>query len=243
MTGTPLAGASGSLNVTSLARGSVLAPSAAVQIASGADTLVITKAQLVLSRLELASTANAGCDDDDSQPGCAEIERSTVLVDLPVDAGVQTLINASIPAGSYSSLEAKLRVPKSGDDAKAAALLAAHPEFAGGNVRVEGTFRGTPFVYTGTVQGRLETQFSAPLVVATDATSLNVTVHVDLSTWFMNGASLIDPSSGNAGGANESLISANISRSFRAFRDDGRRGEDDGNGGHGGGSDDGPGHG
>lgn len=206
-----------------------------IQAVSGTDTLVITKAQIVLSRLELSQGTGGPCEEEDSAPGCTEVERSFVLVDLPVDTTVVATVNATIPAGTYASLEARLRVPRADSDDQshdAATFLAAHPEFQGANVRVEGTFHGTPFVYMGGVNAKLEMDFSPPLAV--DSTGLNVTIHVDLASWFQDGTgALIDPSTANTGGANAQLVLDNIRNSFRAFRDDHRDGHDDGqDGGH-----------
>jgi hypothetical protein len=51
---------------------------------------------------------------------------------------------------------------------------------------------------------------------------------MDLTTWFRTQAgALIDPSTANAGGPNAVLVAENIKRSFHAFRDDDRDGDDD----------------
>ena len=192
-----------------------------VTVAGGANTIVITKAQIVLARIELDRGTAASCaTTDDSE--CEELKLDPMLVDLPVTATVQQTFSVSIPAGTYNELEAKIRAPQRGDN-RAAAFLAAHPEFAGKSVHVEGTFNGTPFTYDGTAEGTLELAFSPALTVA-DGSTNNITLNVDLSTWFRDGSgNVIDPaSSGNA-----SLIADNIKRSFRAFEDHDRNGVDD----------------
>ncbi|HEV2641247.1 MAG TPA: hypothetical protein VGT98_01000 [Candidatus Elarobacter sp.] len=220
-----------------LVRGDVLAaggmrPSAALQAVSGADTLVVTRVQLVLSRVELTRSVGVACDGDSSSPECSEIEQKFVLVDLPTDSTVRTALASDIAPGTYSSLEARIRVPRTSDDPNAAAFLAAHPELAGANVHVEGTFRGKPFSYSGAVDTRFELEFSPPLVV--DASGANITVHVDVTTWFRGGSGqLVDPATANSGGSNASLVASNIRRSFRAVRDDRRDGHDDGDKGDG----------
>lgn len=234
--------ASGQLNTGPQANGTVLIPagtltSRSLQAVSGNDTLVITKVQLVLSRVELTQVAGTHCDDDSSATGCEELERHFVLINLPTDTAVHTVIDAKIPPGTYSSLEARLRVPRSTDDTNATAFLAAHPEFAGANTRVEGTFRGQPFTYVGGVDARFELTFAPPITVTLGG--VNITVHVDPTTWFRDGTGgLLDPSTANAGGTNASLVGDNIRRSFRAVRDDERDGRDhagerEGGNGHG----------
>lgn len=224
--------ASGQLNVGPQAHGDVLTPAGrntgrSLQAVSGTDTLVITKVQLVLSRMELTQVAGTQCDDDSSAAGCTELERHFVLINLPTDTIVHTVIDANIPPGTYSSLEARLRVPRSTDDSSATAFLAAHPEFAGANARVEGTFRGKPFVYLGSVDARFELNFAPPITVTLGG--VNVTVHVDPTSWFRDGAgALLDPATANAGGSNAAFVAGNIRHSFRAVRDDERDGHDHG---------------
>ena len=199
---------------------------------SSADALVITKAQLVLARLELqrsgatfTSTTEAGDDNPSSTESCEELELDPTVIDLPVNGTIVSALNLSAPAGSYSALEGKIR-PVDTRRRGAAAFLAAHPELAGTSVRVEGTFNGTPFTYTGAAHSELESRFDPPLVA--DATGINVTVQVDLTNWFRTASGqLVDPATANTGGANASLVAANIASSFRAFRDDDHNGRDD----------------
>jgi hypothetical protein len=56
--------------------------------------------------------------------------------------------------------------------------------------------------------------------------SINVTLRVDISTWFLNDTqtALVDPASANNGGANQSIVANNIQNSFKAFEDDNRDG-------------------
>jgi hypothetical protein len=202
-------------------------------VASAAgDTLVITKAQLVLREVELTSSLAASCDgpgDDD----CREAEVGPLLVDLPVDGLVTSPISVALPAGSYSKLEFELHKPESSndsaddsaddssDDSRDSTFLAAHPEFAGVSVRVEGTINGQPFVYTSSVNAEMELEFDTPVVI--DATTTNVTVNADVSRWFRSSTGdVLAPNSSNAG-----LIDENIKASFEAFEDDDRDGSDD----------------
>jgi len=65
-------------------------------------------------------------------------------------------------------------------------------------------------------------------VTVADGQTINVTLRVDISTWFLNDAktALVDPASANNGGANESIVANNIQNSFGAFEDDNRDGLD-----------------
>ena len=134
----------------------------------GAHTLVITSASLSLSRLELATVDSAGCADDDhpehDDDRCHELETGPMLVDLPTDNSVVSVLSLQLPAGTYRALEAKIR-PVRTDDNGGSAFVSAHPEFANASVRVEGTFDGRPFTYTGSPNASLELRFDPPLTV------------------------------------------------------------------------------
>jgi hypothetical protein len=194
----------------------------------GTHTLVITSAAVSLSRLELATVDSAGCADDDhpehDDDRCHELATGPTLVDLPTDNSVVSVLSLQLPAGTYRALEAKIR-PVRTDDNGGSAFLTAHPEFANASVRVEGTFDGTPFTYTGSPNASLELRFDPPITIGSTATT--VTVHVSIDRWFADGSgNLVDPATANAGGANEQLVRDNVRRSFHAFEDNEHHGDD-----------------
>jgi hypothetical protein len=93
---------------------------------------------------------------------------------------------------------------------------------------VVGSFNGTPFVFTADLNAQQRLALAQPLVVAEAATDVGVTIKVDVSNWFSDGAGgLVNPETANKGGPNDSLVKDNIRDSFHAFRDDDRDGEDD----------------
>lgn len=216
--------------------------SASLAVSLGADALVVQRVQLVLARVELeraggsCTSAEAAGDDSghaDDDGACAELELAPSVADVPVDGTTATALSVAIPAGSYAGFEAKVRpVETSGRrGAGSSAFLAAHPELAGVSVRVQGTFNGRAFTYTGAPQAGIESRFSPALVVdeAGAASGRNITVHADVAAWFRSpSGAVVDPASANAGGPNAGLVADNIRRSFRAFRDDDRNGHDDG---------------
>lgn len=227
--------ATGAAVGASASRGAFDGTLRAITSTSGTDVLVITRARLVVARLELvragatcADTAAAG-DDHGRDDNCAELELAPSVIDLPVDGSITTALNVTVPAGTYSALEAKIRpidLNRGHDGAGSAAFLSAHPELAGVSVRVEGTFNGKAFTYTGAPRAEFETVFNPPLTVGDNGA--NITVHVDLATWFKSSSgTLIDPATANAGGANAALVGSNIKRSMRAFHDDDHDGHDD----------------
>jgi hypothetical protein len=193
-----------------------------------AHSLIITRVAITLSRLHLATVDSAGCAADDHPEGnddrCTELKTGPMLVELPVDNSVISVLSLQLPAGTFRALEAKIRTVQTSDSG-GAAFLAANPQFANASVRVEGTFDGTPFVYSGSPNASLELAFNPPITVGASATT--VTVHVSIDRWFTNGSgTLVDPATANAGGANENLVSDNVRRSFHAFEDNGHHGDD-----------------
>jgi hypothetical protein len=217
-------------SVGQIAGAGAIAPSFDRHVTSsnGTHTLVITRAAVSLSRLELATVDSAGCADDDhpehDDDRCHELKAGPLLVDLPVDNSLVSLLTLQLPAGTYRALEAKVRKVQTADSG-GAAFLAANPQFANASVRVEGTFDGTPFVYSGAANASLELRFDPPLTVGSTATT--VTVHVSIDRWFTDGSgNLVDPATANSGRANENLVNDNIRRSFHAFEDNEHHGDD-----------------
>jgi hypothetical protein len=221
---------------TTTTSGALVPTSGVLALASPADSLAITKVELVVARAELqrsgatcTSTADAGDDDHEDDKSCEELELAPTLVTLPVQGTVANALNVTVPAGTYTALEAKIRPVRSNGKGGSGsqAFLTAHPDLAGVSVRVAGTFNGKAFTYTGSPKSEFETSFNPPIVV--DSTGAkNITINVDLANWFKNrSGALIDPSTANTGGTNEQLVADNIRRSFKAFRDDDRDGHDD----------------
>lgn len=237
--------AAGSVTADATAPGD-LAPNGSLADAVSGDALVITRAQLVVARMELAragavcTSDDAAGDDDDGDDDCAELELAPSVVELPVNGTVVDELSVAVPAGSYSALEARMRPIRDngGRGHGSAAFLLAHPDLEGVSVLVEGTFNGSPFTFTSDVSTGAEQTFAPPLDVGD--TPLNLTVQVDLAAWFASSSGgLIDPRTATAGTEDARLIAANIKRSFRAFRDDDHdghedHGDHDGDGGDGG---------
>ncbi|HMC55284.1 MAG TPA: hypothetical protein VKH19_08950 [Gemmatimonadaceae bacterium] len=199
-----------------------------VTVDDGTNSIVITKAQIVVRKLELKSSDVTSCaaeegDDNSSSDDCEEVKAGPMLVDLPLTAGATSELTASIPAGTYRELEFQIHKPTSTPADQA--FVTANPNFAGASIRVEGTYNGTPFVFTSAMTDVFELEFDPP--IALDADNKNVTIKVDLGTWFRNGTTVIDPATANPGQANETLVRNNIRSSFKSFEDDDHNGHDD----------------
>lgn len=200
-------------------------------VALGNDTIIIQSAQLVLRKIELErSELSTSCADVEPEvEGCEEFEAGPLLVSLPLGNTTEQLIAVSVPAGTYEKVEFEIHKP---DASKDAAFITAHADFANLSIQVTGTFvHGTgsgagarsDFVFTSAVDAEQEMALVPPLVVVADA-STNVTLRVDVATWFLDESktALLDPST-----ANPSVVANNIEKSFEAFRDNNEDGFDD----------------
>jgi hypothetical protein len=208
-------------------------------VVGSSNELVLQKVQLVFSKIELDQSGNTQCvseaeDADDDHGGdslngeCEEVELDPLLVNVPVDDALHPVITVPLPAGTFAEMEARL----SPANARFTAFNTANPDLAGKSVRVEGTFKGTPFVFTTPVRAHLEMDFDPPLVV--DATTTNTTISIDVRKWFLDSTgAAIDPSTATPGSTSLQQIENNIRRSFHAFEDDDERGEDHHEGHHG----------
>ncbi|HEX6059125.1 MAG TPA: hypothetical protein VFZ11_08920 [Gemmatimonadaceae bacterium] len=210
----------------------------------GDDELVITSVELVFDEIELERAGlGDGCGDDDdsyddSSSGssgdddCMEIETGPELVVLPLGDGAPLpAIAVHVPAGTYSQLEMKLRPlnPGSSEDRR---FLAANPGFDGINLRVRGTFDGSAFEYTASLDNEIELYFRPALEVGEGG--VNITINLDVLSWFRGtDGALIDPRTASPGQPNASVVAANIWRSLAVYEDDDHDGYDD-HGGHGG---------
>ena len=219
-----------SLSFSTVSLSPTTSSAARYAVIGAADVLVITKAQLVISKAELeragVSCVGAMEADEDS---CPDLKLGPMLVDLPLDASAKGVLTVNLPAGSYSQFEAKIDAIMSeteGDNTSSAAFLAANPQFRGVSIRVEGTYNGQPFVYTSATEGELELTFTPPLAV--DGAANNLTVHVDLASWFRRAdGTSINPATATPGSAIKEIVDDNIKRSFDAFEDDDRDGRHD----------------
>lgn len=196
-----------------------------------AGDLILTKVQVVIGKIELNENDATNCvaeieatGDDHADVGqeCEDVSRDPVLVDIPVDAALHSVLNVPLAQGTYTKLEAKLQAARD----NATAFNTANPNLVGKSVRVEGTFKGTPFVFTSAVSAELEMEFNPPLVI--DATTMNATVTLDVAKWFLDSSgAVIDPNTATAGTSALQTIEDNIRRSFHAFEDNDESGVDD----------------
>lgn len=206
---------SGGAGISSANLGFLSAPS----ISDGANVLEITKAEVVLREIELRRVEVVDCDVIPEPDGCEKFEVGPVLITLPLDGTTSTQITIEIDPGSYTEIEFDIH-KVSNDDPEDAAFRAAHPDLLGISIRVQGTFNDVAFTYVTDLNEEQEFDLIPPLVIDENTASTNLTIVLDLATWFVDAqGNLIDPDSANKGGDNENLVRDNIKASIEAFED------------------------
>jgi hypothetical protein len=197
------------------------APDYDITVTIGPNTVVITKAQLVIRKMELKQNAATTCpDDDQSHADCDELKLGPMLVDLPLTATASTAITAAVPEGTYNEIEFQIHRPT--NNTSDATFAAANPNFANASIRVEGTYNGSAFVFTSQISQSMELEFNPPVVINAD--NKNVTIALDINSWFKVNGAVINPTTANPGQPNEQAVSQNIKASLHAFEDDDRNG-------------------
>jgi hypothetical protein len=204
------------------------APQARIERAGSAAgtsaTLILESVQVVLREIELKRTEITDCDLAVESDACEKFETGPALVPLPLDGSVTTQVAIDIPAGSYDEIEFEIhKVSSDGPDD--AAFRQAHPDFVDISIRVTGTFDAQAFVFETDLDVEQELDLAPPLVIGEDGGSTNVTILVDVGSWFRDqSGALVNPASGNKGGENESVIKENIKVSIEAFEDEDKDG-------------------
>ena len=214
---------SGGASVSSPNPGFLSAPS----ISDGANALVIDTVEVVLRDIELKRLEVVDCDMIPEPDGCEKFEVGPVLINLPLDGTTSTEITIEIDPGSYTEVEFDIH-KVSNDDPEDAAFRAAHPDLLDTSIRVQGTFNGVAFTYVTDLNEEQEFDLVPPLVIDENTASTNLTIVLDLATWFVDAqGNPIDPNSANKGGDNENLVKDNIKASIKAFEDRDKDGSED----------------
>jgi hypothetical protein len=212
------------------AAGTAAAPSLSVAapetFTDGANTLVLDQVDLVLRKIELKkSEAMTGCGESQGNDACEELELGPVLLSLPLGtAGAERVFSVTVAPGTYGAVEFEIHPPSGSDDA---AFVQANPAFAGVSVHATGTYNGTPFDFVSDLEAEQEIHLASPLVV-TDASATDLTLLVNLDTWFRDASgAILDPATAARGQANESQVKDNIRASLDSFEDEDHDGADD----------------
>jgi hypothetical protein len=200
-------------------------------IASGTDTLAVDSVRMVLAQVVLRQVADTSCGkdghNDAADATCANLSTGPFIVKLPLTAGALSLFDIPIPKGTYTGIRVRVHNPRFGDvGPNVATFLAAHPEWVGKSIMVDGTFNGVAFHWSHDPPAQLEHVFNPPIVV-NDATVFNFTLQIDVGTWFVAATGKLIPPNAPTN-ALYPQIAANVAKSFHVFKDDKKNGHNDG---------------
>lgn len=145
----------------------------------------------------------------------ANVSIGPVVVYLNLDGTATEFASGTIAADEYDKIKFRLHKPEPGD-------VISDPEFTTGlsgefrySAIVKGTYNGFPFTYRSTKTATQEIIFNN-LIVLSSSVKTNVTLSVDVNSWFYKGGLALDPDAA----ANHNDIDNNIKDSFKkAFRD------------------------
>jgi len=181
---------------------------------AAADTLQLDTVKILMRNIQFKSTF------DDS----LDFQTGMLVVRLNLTGTPNVIAVSDLPNGTYDRVKFRLHKPEDFETPP-------DPEFkigTSGNERfsviVKGRFNGSTFLFRSNEGVDQELSLSPPLVVSDSLASVNVTILVDPTSWFVSsGGGLLDPS--NLGNENE--IENNIETSFEAFEDNDEDGIDD----------------
>ena len=151
-----------------------------------------------------------------------DYKTGSFIVNFDLSGGITTVAVGTVPAGSYDEVRFKIHKPEDNQ-------VVADPEFkigTSGDERfsfiIKGQYNNQSFVYRSSKSMSEELDLVPPLVVSDQNNSVNITILIDVSKWF------IDPQSGATLDPtypqNENIIDDNIKDSFKAFKDNDKDG-------------------
>ena len=174
------------------------------------NTLILTEAKFVVRQLMLKNIN--GSDHN--------VNLGPFVVNLDLRQDVIVVGIARIPAGDYDKIKFQIHKPNPNENIP-------DPDFTEGNNRrfsvvTKGSYNNVPFVFKSDVTTATSIDIENRPVTIDQL--VNITVRLDVYSWFMDNGALIDPSDEN----NRNIIKQNIKNSLRrAFRDANLDGEPD----------------
>lgn len=175
-----------------------------IVISGGSHTVDLQSADVIFSEITferfMADTTDnddSDVDSDSDHEGTAKFRAGAATVSLPLEGGVITPFTGQLPVGMYRRLEM---------DA----------DF----LRLRGTYDGQAFDVTVPVNAELELRFSPPLSLTASSEPVNVSVNVDVSSWFRDAnGNAIDPRQLTTNAELRAQFRNRVRASFRAFED------------------------
>ena len=199
---------------------------AADTMSDGQNQLILSSVEVILREIELKRVEVVDCDVEPEPAGCESFETGPRLVSLPLNGATTTAVSIDIEPGTYDEVEFDIHKVSNGDPDDAA-FRAQHPDLIDTSVRVRGWYNGAEFTYVTDLMDEQKYDLVPALVIGDGTTSTNITLHLDISSWFADvSGDLVDPETANKGEPNENLVTNNIRNSIDVFEDSDRDGRE-----------------
>ncbi|MFH1195383.1 MAG: hypothetical protein V1720_06700 [bacterium] len=174
------------------------------------DTIVLDTVKILLKDIKFRQAAG------DS----SNVKVGPIVVKLNLNGTPTEFAAGHVIAGNYSKIKFRLHKPEDSE-------IISDPEFKAGSsgelrysAIVKGKFNGASFIYKSTKTATQEMELKNSINLTKDVKT-NVTLTVDVNSWFHKGTVILDPNDS----ANQNDIDNNIKDSFKkAFRDSNKDG-------------------
>jgi hypothetical protein len=193
---------------------------ASIPVTGGGHTVDVQQVDLLFDRIKLErvhgrdarDSGNSGNGNGDSDSDSEDSDSrndspfraGATTVSLPLSGGTVSPISQLIPEGTYDELQMDARY-----------------------ARVRGTYDGEAFDVTIPVNARIETDLDPPFSPTDALGTPNITVNVDVSSWFKNSdGSVVDPRRLATDASLRAAFRNRMRASFRALEDSNKDGRD-----------------
>jgi len=156
-------------------------------------------------------------DDSDS----LSYRTDAFVLNLDMAGGLNSIDAIDIPAGTYNKVSFRVHKPGQGEDVGDADFIDGDSGAERYSVVVKGTYLDTAFTFKSRATPQQKIKFDPDLVVTDTTTFVNVTLSVDVMSWFVdNKGEDLDPTNER----DESDIDSAIRSSFKGFVDNNKSG-------------------
>jgi hypothetical protein len=153
-----------------------------------------------------------------------DFKTESFVLDLDLDGGLNTVAVQEIPNGSYDKVSFRLHKPEELEDVGDTDFYEGDSGSERYSVVVKGSYDGQPFTFKSRRTAKQRIDIQPALAITDTTTAVNVTLSVDVHSWFIDpdDGALLNPTDEG----DESEIDDAIKESFRAYRDDDKDGDD-----------------
>lgn len=200
---------------TTQARINAFVSNGAAQKAKASNHLSITEAKLLVRDIEFESYL-----DQDS----LDFETGPLVINLNLEGGLTEVAVGDIRPGVYDEIEFDIHKPEDNETPPDSDFRIGDSGDERFSIVIRGTIDGEDFLYRSNENFDIELEFNTPITIEEGNQVYDITLNVDMSAWFMDEqGNPLDPRNFDQVNA----IDESIERSFEAFKDEDRDGNED----------------